>query len=387
MSGKSASAAPRPDLAGLLQTMRSPIGLRVILLLLGGLSLLAGLCAGLWRLGWTLPHGASLAALHGPLMVSGLFGTLIGLERAVAANRSWAYLAPLFAGAGSLLLILGAPPTVAAAAYSLSGIVFALVTLLILRQQPELFNAALLAGAVAWTAGNVFWLRGDEVPAFVGWWLLFLVLTIAGERLEMSRLLERKRGSEAWFIIAIGFLVTGALNGIAGDNGADLFGIGLAAVALWLARHDIAWRTVRQAGQTRFFALCMLLGYLWLACAAAALLLAPPAKAAFGYDIALHAILIGFVLSMVFGHALIILPAVTGWRLRYSAFLYAPLAVLHGSMLARLTGGLLELAALRMASGLLTVLAIAGFIATIAAASLVQNGRAKAAIRRPRHSS
>src|SRR3546814_1841710 len=46
---------------------------------------------------------------------------------------------------------------------------------------------------------------------------------------------------------------------------------------------------------------------------------------------------------MVFGHALIILPAVTGLTLRYSPILYAPLAILHVSMLARLSGALADL--------------------------------------------
>ena len=37
----------------------------------------AGLTAGLARLGWVLPGAAP--SLHGVLMVSGFFGTLIGL--------------------------------------------------------------------------------------------------------------------------------------------------------------------------------------------------------------------------------------------------------------------------------------------------------------------
>src|SRR5689334_1478813 len=61
-------------------------------------ALVAGVLAGLARLGWDLPPADRLAMLHGPLMVSGFFGALIGLERAVAVGRPAAYLAPLAAG-------------------------------------------------------------------------------------------------------------------------------------------------------------------------------------------------------------------------------------------------------------------------------------------------
>jgi hypothetical protein len=95
------------------------------------------------------------------------------------------------------------------------------------------------------------------------------------------------------------------------------------------------------------------------------LLVAPPKSASFGYDLALHAVLIGFVLSMVFGHALIILPAVARLRLAYTPLLYAPLALLHASLLLRVAGGLGEWIALRQWSGLLTVLALVAFAAAL----------------------
>ncbi len=51
-------------------------------------ALLAGLWAGLVRIGWPRPRlYAPLPAAHGPLMVCGFLGTLICLERAVALNR------------------------------------------------------------------------------------------------------------------------------------------------------------------------------------------------------------------------------------------------------------------------------------------------------------
>jgi len=64
---------------------------------------------------------------------------------------------------------------------------------------------------------------------------------------------------------------------------------------------------------------------------------------------------------MLFGHAPIILPAVTGLRVQINASVYAPLGLLHLSLLLRIVGDLTEWIPLREASGLLTVLSLAGY--------------------------
>jgi hypothetical protein len=366
MSGVSASAARLPETAPLASRSGSLLGIRIPLLALGALALLAGLCAGLWRLGWAVPHGSFLGAIHGPLLISGFFGTLISLERAVALGRGWAYAAPALAGLGTLALLAGAPAPIAAGLYALASAGLVAASFTISVKEPALFTGAILLGALTWLAGNVLWLLGQSVPELAGWWLAFLILTISGERLELSRLLAPRRGSEAVFLFAVGLLLVGAQNGILNENGAILYGLGLVSMTAWLLRHDIAQRSVRQSGQTRFFAACMLLGYLWLGLAGAMLLVVRPGEAPFGYDLVLHAIVIGFVLSMVFGHALIILPAVTRLRVAYRPLMYAPLAVLHASLLLRTCGDLLEWEAVRQWSGIATILALVGFAMLVA---------------------
>ncbi len=42
-------------------------------------------------------------------------------------------------------------------------------------------------------------------------------------------------------------------------------GLALLLIALWLLRFDIARKTVRRTGLTRFIALNLLIGYVWLA--------------------------------------------------------------------------------------------------------------------------
>ncbi|NVO16171.1 MAG: hypothetical protein HXX10_19225 [Rhodoplanes sp.] len=342
------------------------MALRVALLGLGVAAMLCGLWGGLWRLGFDLPHGASVADLHGALLICGLFGTVISLERAVALGRDWAFGAPALAGLGTVLLLAGAPVVAGASAYALAAAALAGVTLVVTVRQPAIFTGTLLAGALAWLAGTVLWLTGRSIPEVSGWWLGFLVLTIAGERLELGRLMAAKTGSEALFLLGVALLAAGAQTGLMVETGSTLYGLALLVLTAWLVRHDVVRHTIRQTGQTRFMAACMMAGYVWLGAAGVLLIALPPATTAFGYDAALHAVLIGFVLSMVFGHALIILPAVARLRIAYRPALYVPLAVLHLSVLLRIGCDVLANDLGRAWSGPLTGVALAGFVALIA---------------------
>jgi len=236
-------------------------------------------------------------------------------------------------------------------------------------RQTALFTVMLAVAAACWGAGTVAWLVSGGLADAVGWWLAFLVLTIAAERLELSRLLAPPPLAQASFVAAVLLILAGAARAEFAGGSAWLTGAGLLATTVWLIRHDVAMRTIRGIGQARFAAACMISGYVWLGVAGLVLLVLPPATSVFAYDAAAHAITIGFVLSMVFGHAPIILPAVTGWRVRYGAAAYGPLALLHASVLLRVVADLGEIVALRTLSGLLTILALLAYAATLAIVS------------------
>ena len=53
------------------------------------------------------------------------------------------------------------------------------------------------------------WLGGAPLFRVVFWWLAFLVLTIAGERLELNRVLRPTRAVQAMFILAITMVLAG----------------------------------------------------------------------------------------------------------------------------------------------------------------------------------
>jgi hypothetical protein len=337
---------------------------RVPLLVLGFVALVAGTAAGLARLGWALP-GAALAptAWHGVLLICGFFGVVISLERAVALRALWAYAAPLAAGLATLMLLAGWPHA-APWLYVAGGVVLSAASLEIVRRHAAFFTWTLALGAFAWLAGSALWAFEFPVRDAVPWWLAFLVLTIAGERLELSRLLPPSPGATRSFAALLVACGAGLIGGGQGWVwGPTLFAAALLGFALWLARHDVAMRTVRGKGLTRFIAVALLSGYFWLALGAAVALASGGFLAgSAAYDAALHALLVGFVFSMVFGHAPIILPAVLQVNLPYHASFYAPLALLHVSLIVRLAGDASGSFTLLRTGGLLHALALLAFI-------------------------
>lgn len=371
MSGASVSAAPpKPDgpihAAVPSEKWRR---LRWIPLAAGAASLLAGLWVGLARLGLALPGGMlALAEFHGALMISGFLGTVISLERAVAIGRWWAYMAPVLSAIGAVALIVGAP-AFGSGAFLFAGITLTVNSGTVIARQPALFTIVLAVAAACWVGGTIVWIKGAPAADVAGWWLAFLVLTIAAERLELSRLLSPPRSSQLTFALAAALIIVGAARRELAGQAAPFSGVGLLAVTVWLVRHDIALRTIRLSGQARFSAACLLAGYFWLGLAGLVLLVAPPGATAFSYDAAVHAIAIGFVVSMIFGHAPIILPAVTGLRVRYSAAAYVPLVLLHLSVLLRIAADIFERVETRTISGPITIIAFAGYAGTLMIAS------------------
>lgn len=336
-------------------------GGRLPLLFFGMLSLLGGVMAGLARLGWDVPGPAMQAAgVHGPLMIAAFFGTVISLERAVAAGRNWAYLAPLAAGASGIALLAGAPLLLGQTLGSLGALGLIAASAVALRRQVAVFTIILTLAAGCWLVGNLLWLSTGNVSAAVAWWLLFLVLTIAGERLELTRFLPTPPLAQKLFLAIVGILLLGAVAGL--DR---LFAGGLIALAIWLLRYDIARRNIATDGLTRFIAACLLSGYAWLAAAGLLGLAGAFAPGHEWRDAALHAIGLGFVFSMVFGHAPIIFPAVTRIRIPYHPTLYLPLALLHLTLALRIFGGLGGNFVLRQQAALLNGLVLMVFIATL----------------------
>ena len=350
--------------------MSRRLALRRLLLLPGGLALLFGLAAGLIRLGLGFSLPVPAPGLHGALMVSGFLGTLISLERAAALDRPAGYLVPAVAAVGALTLAAGVPYPVPhlftlAASAGLLGVYF-----YVLRRHYDPGLAVTAAGVALWAGGNLVWVLTRLLPSAVEWWVGFLVLTIVGERLELTRVVARPALATRLLWVVTALLVVGLLAGLfAPEIGRRVSGLALAGMSAWLLKYDIAWVTVRRPGQTRFIALCLTAGFFWLGLGGLWWALSPYATAGPLYDGALHTVLLGFVMSMIFGHALVILPAVTGIALPFHPAFYVHLGLLHASLAARVFGDAAGLATWREVGGTLNVAAIILFLLASAAAA------------------
>jgi hypothetical protein len=368
-----ANAAAPPIKRGDLRPLQ-----RAPLLILGFAGLFVGAGAGLARLGWSVPAAvAAVAALHGPLMICGFFGVVIALERAVAIGRYWAYLGPLLAGAGCAAAVAAAA-SIAAWFFVAGSLVLLAASIDIFRRQTALFTFTLALGAGCWLVGNALWAAGSTVHDVVPWWFAFLILTIAGERLELSRFLAPSRVAK-WTFVAVIVVIGAGLLGTTSGWGVRVFAAGLVALAAWLLKQDIARRTVRNRGLTRYIAVCLLSGYVWLAVGGGIILADGLAPGTASYDAALHALGLGFVFSMVFGHAPIIFPAVLRVNVPYHPTFYGPLALLHVSLVARVAGDGLGQFAWTRVGGLLSALALAAFI--VGTANAAVRGKRSASVR------
>ena len=334
-------------------------------LILAILALLAALWAGLMRLGWQLPAlTPSLALAHGPLMISGFLGTLISLERAVAMKQKWMYLPPLLAGLGWLVAVLIPSLPLGPILLTLASLCGVAILIEMTRREFALHTVTMRLGMSAWFAGNLLWLFGWQIFQVVFFWQAFLVLTIAGERLELSRVLRPSRQSQLFFGCIVAIYLAGIL--IATFNlqlGTQLNGAALLFLALWSIRNDLAWRNLKhKLPLTRYIAWCLALGLTWLGVGGGLSLIFGAQVAGPRYDAALHVVFVGFVISMIFGHAPIIFPAILGVPINFQPGFYIHLILLHASLTLRVVADYANWHTLRMWGGLLNEVAILLFI-------------------------
>jgi hypothetical protein len=349
---------------------------RTVLLLPAGLALLAGLDAALLLLGLPAPVTADrLPQVHGVLLVLGFVGTLIALERAVALRRPAGFLAPAGLGLGGLLLLSPAPLPVGTAVQLGGAAALLGVYVGLWRRQRDDAVLVQALGAVLAAGALILWLGGVPVPVLLPWLAGFVVLTIGGERLELARLAMGPRAGTV-LVLLTGGLLAGVVAALLWPvAGTPLLGLALLALVGWLAAHDVAWRTVRATGLPRFMAGCMLAGYAWLGVAGAVWLLGGPVTSGPAYDAVVHAVFLGFTLSMIMAHAPVILPAVLRRPLPYHPVLVLPAVLLHASLAVRLwLGDAHGIAAAWRWGGVLNIAAVLLFV-LLAAGSVLRGAR------------
>jgi len=328
--------------------------------------MLAGLDAALLLLGVSAPVvTARLAEMHGPLMVFGFVGTVVVLERAVATRRWWAFFSPALLGLGALAIVSPLPLVAGRSAFVAGMAILLLIYAEIWRKQAAISTAVQALGAVLGVVATVLWLGGVPIPQLVPAMALFLVLTIAGERLELARISPTVDArAESWLLVAaLGNIAAAAAALFWPALGYPALGVTMLGLVVWLFRHDVATRLIRSKGLPRYMAACLLSGYVWLVVVGGIWLTGGPVYNGPAYDAVLHSVFLGFVIAMIMAHAPTILPAVLRRPLPYRPVMYAPVVLLHASLLLRtLVGDARGNASMIQLGGVLNVVSVLLFV-------------------------
>ena len=339
---------------------------RVFFLAFADISLIIGLGAGLALLGLTVPRLFDAKAIeHGPLMIFGFIAGAIVMERTVATKTWWAWAAPAFHTLGVVLLISGAPRQLTAVAFCMSFATLSACYVLIYHRQSTLEVVIQAAGTIGILSSVVQWaIAGDFEPA-MPLAAVFVVATIIGERVELARLKIAQSSADVLLTALCLALVAASLVFIlAPDLGLVVVGALFLIIALAAVRVDVAINLVCSRGLPRFSAACMLAAYGWLAVTGILWMSSQFLPGELVYDAAVHAVFIGFTLSMIFAHAPVILPAVVHRALPYHSVLYVPVAAVHMGLIVRIVSDTQNFVPGHQLGGVINVVGVLGFLLT-----------------------
>lgn len=327
------------------------------------LGLVLGLLSGLYRIGW-IDIPAGYAGQHGAIMVGSFIGTLVCLERAVVIKKKLIFLIPLISGT-SILFFLTGYTMAAKIALIVGGIGLTSMFVYFYQKTKEMYHIIMLVGAMCWLIGNVILLIKNQYIIASGWWIGFLFLTIVGERLELTKFLPLNRMKLSILMGAVVIFILGLLVPFH-TWGKYLMAAGLIVAGLWLLKFDMAGKAIKREGLSRYSGIALIAGYAWLIISG--ILFAKGELFGYLYDAALHSFFIGFVFSMIFAHAPIILPGVAGIIFKpYHPTLYIWLVLLHLSLALRIGANLNMNVDLRLWAGMINGIVILAFFINIVA--------------------
>lgn len=362
------------------RTWNPPLALRFGFLVFAGVSVVTGLLAGTVKLGYLLDSpAASLVEDHGPLMVFGFVGGAIGIERAVAVRTRWAWLGPLAHALGVVTTLSGLPRLVPGVFFALSFLVLGATYLEVHRRQASFAVLTQAAGVIGGVAAALVWALGAPFAYAMPFAVVFAVATIIGERLELARISFGGVAAETTVTaLTLALTASSLLFGFSAQLGFAVMGVLLVLVAVATVRVDVARHLVRSRGLPQFSAVCMLLGYLWLIVGGVIWVAFGFTETGFAFDAGVHAVFLGFVISMILAHAPIILTSVIRYTLPYHPVMYVAVALLHAGLALRLLADARSHTTLWQAGGLINVTAVIVFL-LVSVSLTVRHARRRAA--------
>ncbi len=306
---------------------------RIPFMLAAVFNLIAGIWAGLIRLGWDLPL-TPMAVHHGAIMVGGFLGSLIALEKAIPLKKRLLMFIPVISALSLLMVVPG---------YYHIGLYFLiagsiglfLIHAYYLNLYPrDLSIMLMLVGAGCLIVGNAMLISTQFYPASFPWWMGFLLLTITAERIELSKFLPVSVSAKNVLLSFLGLFLLGLLIPFHG-TGKYFSALAMIGIAVWMLNYDVMRIGIKKQGLIRFSSIALLIANGWLIVNGILLMSMP--DTAYSYDILVHSFFIGYTFAMIFAHGPIILPGVLGITTKpFHPVLYVWLFLVQGSLLFRL---------------------------------------------------
>ncbi|MDW7691513.1 hypothetical protein R9C00_17800 [Flammeovirgaceae bacterium SG7u.111] len=322
------------------------------------LSLLLGIWSGWFRLGFQLPAGKTFIT-HGAIMVGSFLGTVIMFERIVTLKKTIYYLFPIVNGLSIVFFLLG-EVKVGYGLLCAGGVGMNIIFGVINVKYPQLPHKIMWVAAMCWLVGNVLLFMDEAYLQAITWWMSFLLLTIAAERLELNQFLPITNVHRGILLVLMLFFVVGSALPFHG-LGKAICGVSMGLIALWLLKYDMVWKSVKKPGLHRYSAVLLIMGYTWLLISG--MLIVVSDYAVISYDALVHTFFIGFIMSMIFAHGPIILPGVLKLKERpFHQSLYVWAVLLQLTLLARVLGSSFLYFPLQQWAGIGNGLVILGFI-------------------------
>lgn len=285
-------------------------------MVLGALCFLSAISIGIWRIavirGFNLPPIPESWPSHGEIMLGGFLASLIIFERMIALPIDGLIWVPYLYAISALMLHTDNPFARYIHFAALAG--WLLHRWLAYRkfhrwEKPlvESFALITLTSALMYPGGLI---ARPEV-ALQG--LAFPIAVIAVERLEMSLLLK-KTGSRLVLIGLIGWLLLWNALSWRGIPGLSVMGVITLILVGSIAFYDATLRVAQKQidGLHRFLRTALIFSYVWILLAAVAMTALSKISPAIFKDVLYHLIGLGFIFTMILGHAPLILSAALG---------------------------------------------------------------------------
>ncbi|MEQ9299489.1 MAG: hypothetical protein RIF33_13030 [Cyclobacteriaceae bacterium] len=308
------------------------------------LVLMAGLATGLAKLGIVPIPGAHL---HGLLMLNGFTGGLITVERTLSKPIPSNFFALVLLEAGIVLALLD----YSWGLWLVTGAVLLLLTQEVRAYQKSqwFYHTTQIIGLLCWLTANVKYQFGGFYPLAIPFWQAFILMMILATRLKnIDRINDRLMMLGMWSYVA---LICLPFHGIATYlSGGVLLLVG--ARALWLelkTSPDSAYR--------------LIIVYGWLIATAIGILMSD--FIFYSYDLVIHCFFLGFLFNMIFLNASKAVVSKLGVKNVPLAEGVWIIIMTVGLLLRVVAGDLLEVELAKEAGGIISVLAILGFLGSV----------------------